>query len=182
MQQLESLIQAIPANIFNPALNNLTGLQTTTNPSPSPAPVHSYPLGVPPPSLTSFPLANPAGHFALPTTAAEQRERDLADLAEATSKLSLTHSYLYLDDQGSTRWQGESSGLPLLDVLLEEDRVAHRGDIHVNGTSADGLDDGDEDAEYAARKAERGPRTDELDPGAVWKAVTAVVPPDLMDA
>jgi len=160
MQHLESLIHAIPSNIFNPS-----ALASSTSPAP-----HTYPLGVPPASLTTFPggIANPATHFAHHPTSLQS---DISDLADATSKLSLTHSYLYLDDQGSTRWQGESSGLPLLDVLLEEDRQYRHDQLTE-----------DDDDEVPATRAERGPRRDELNPGAVWRAVTAVVPPDLMDA
>jgi hypothetical protein len=33
--------------------------------------------------------------------------------------LSLAPTYLYLDDEGSTRWQGEASVLPMLDLLVE---------------------------------------------------------------
>ncbi|KAH7091758.1 fungal-specific transcription factor domain-containing protein [Auriculariales sp. MPI-PUGE-AT-0066] len=158
MQHLESLIHAIPSNIFVPG---------STSSSGSPVPPHKYPLGVPPPSLTTFPLANPSMHFARTFDAAErekERERELADLADATSKLTLTHSYLYLDDQGSTRWQGESSGLPLLDVLLEEDRLVRHSRTTTMQSTALPADS-----------------SDELNPGAVWRAVTAVVPPDLMD-
>ncbi|EJD36897.1 hypothetical protein AURDEDRAFT_116989 [Auricularia subglabra TFB-10046 SS5] len=145
MQHLETLIQAIPANIFNPALAQLP-------------PAHAYPLGVPPPSLSAFPLMNPSTHFVNGPT-------EMSELAEATSRLSLTHSYLYLDDEGSTRWQGESSGLPLLDLLLEEDRQ-YRHD-----------DEAAEDEQPAKPAAARP----EVNPQTLWKAVTAVIPPDLMD-
>ena len=112
---------------------------------------------------------NPATHFALPL---DGRAAEMSELAEATSRLSLTHSYLYLDDEGSTRWQGESSGLPLLDLLLEEDRLYR----HVH---EDELPGGGEDE--PAKPADREARRPEVNPQTLWKAVTAVIPPDLMD-
>lgn len=150
MQHLETLIQAIPANIFNPTLGQLP-------------PTHAYPLGVAPPSLSAFPLMNPAAHFALP----DNRAAEMSELAEATSRLSLTHSYLYLDDEGSTRWQGESSGLPLLDLLLEEDRQFRHDEEPLD--------------EEPAHPTDREPRRPEVNPQTLWKAVTSVIPPDLMD-
>jgi hypothetical protein len=33
--------------------------------------------------------------------------------------MSFSSSYLYFDDEGYTRWQGETSGLPLLDLLVQ---------------------------------------------------------------
>ncbi|KAH7097117.1 hypothetical protein BKA62DRAFT_717601, partial [Auriculariales sp. MPI-PUGE-AT-0066] len=62
------LIHAIPSNIFVPG---------STSSSGSPVPPHIYPLGVPPPSLTTFSLANPSMHFARTFDAAErEKERE----------------------------------------------------------------------------------------------------------
>jgi len=35
------------------------------------------------------------------------------------ARVSLSSSYLYVDDEGFTQWQGETSGLPILDLLIE---------------------------------------------------------------
>ena len=47
-------------------------------------------------------------------------------LVEDTARLSLSSSYLYLDDEGYTRWQGEMSGLPILDLLVERHGPPHQ--------------------------------------------------------
>jgi hypothetical protein len=53
------------------------------------------------------PLMNPSPHFAL---AANRINPD---------EIVRCHSHLYVDNEGFTRWQGETSGLPVLDLLIE---------------------------------------------------------------
>jgi hypothetical protein len=103
MHHLESLIQSIPVNMFS----NGSLIPGLSNGAAVPPSNIAYPNGVPPPSLSSNPLMGPSAHF------------PLDDLAEATGRLNLASSYLYFDDEGSTRWQGETSGLPLLDLLVD---------------------------------------------------------------
>jgi hypothetical protein len=87
-------------------------LSTTPPGAPPKAipPTGIFPASVPPPSLSLNPLINPSGHF------------PLDELTEATARLSIAPSYLYIDEQGSPRWQGESSGLPLLEMLVEREK------------------------------------------------------------
>lgn len=66
---------------------------------------------------------------------------------------------MYLDDAGYPRWQGETSGLPFLDSLVER---------HSAGTE-DWFPD-------------RSPRKTDVNPEAVWRYVISVIPPDLIDS
>ena len=156
MHHLETLIQAIPPAVFaaggvlSNAANGTTGLFPTAHLDPAgphasfASSTHTFPAGVPPPSLTSYPLMNPSTFFgptgnprastsrhASPPSGASPLNgfayaAAAADrLAEETARMSLSPSYLYLDDEGYTRWQGETSGLPLLDLLVER----HRGGV-----------------------------------------------------
>ncbi len=43
----------------------------------------------------------------------------MEDQRKSKRQSSIAPSYLYFDDEGSTRWQGETSCLPLLDLLVE---------------------------------------------------------------
>src|ERR1700761_3915296 len=121
MHHLESLIQSIPTGMFNgnPASMGMpsNGVDGVALPQPG----VSYPTGVPPPSLNSYPLMNPSTHF------------PLEELSEAASRLSIAPTYLYFDDEGSTRWQGETSGLPLLDMLVERSTPPIENNHEVNG-------------------------------------------------
>jgi hypothetical protein len=95
----------------------------TTSPPGAPPkavpPSGVYPASVPPPSLSLNPLINPSGHF------------PLDELTEATARLAIAPSYLYIDEQGSPRWQGESSGLPLLEMLVEREKSPTPPQDHV---------------------------------------------------
>src|SRR6266436_170242 len=141
MHHLETMIQSIPPGVFA-AVSAMSGdssaPQFSLDPTASPlasfaSSTHTYPAGVPPPSLHVFPLLNPSTHFATPHAARSGPQSPNSayqsifghfpgapgsptdDLAEHTSRISLSPSYLYFDDEGYTRWQGETSGLPLLD-------------------------------------------------------------------
>ena len=149
MRQLEQLIQAIPPSVFaanglvNPTVPSSPQPPTTgaTFP-PSPQP---YPSSVPPPHLNSYPLINPSLRFTangngngengtIPTSPNRLLRSSppegptptvpgCADPTEkfmgSTRRLPLSPSYMYLDDAGYPRWQGETSGLPFLDSLVE---------------------------------------------------------------
>ena len=100
-------------------------------------------------------------------------------LAEETARMSLSPSYLYLDDEGYTRWQGETSCLPLLDLLVERHKVVTKQDPDVAMHH------------HAALTSEHPPATDWFpdrtarrqanNPEVVWKLVTSFIAPDLMD-
>ncbi|KZS87357.1 hypothetical protein SISNIDRAFT_460970 [Sistotremastrum niveocremeum HHB9708] len=178
MHHLESLIQSIPAGLLNGAANgNGTYSETQAGSSNGtvsfpPADV-PYPRGVPPPSLTVYPLINPSTHF----------PRD--DLAEATSRLSIAPSYLYFDDEGSTRWQGETSGLPLLDLLVElatsVEREPASNSYNGNGSFTT-IKTEPSQTPVADWFPDRKPRRPETNPETLWKLITSHISPDLMDS
>ena len=147
MRQLEQLIQAIPPSVF--AANGLVNPTVTSSPQPSTvgttfaASPQTYPSSIPPPHLNSYPLTNPSlrfttngssdgEHGAAPTSptqllrssppeAAMPTGPGSADSTEklAVRRVALSPSYMYFDDAGYPRWQGETSGLPFLDSLVE---------------------------------------------------------------
>jgi hypothetical protein len=190
MHHLESLISAIPPAVFA-AGGQLPSLQPG-NPPEATSPMMPFmyptglPSGVPPPSLHVFPLMNPSNHFTQgPGQETLHRKQDsLASLlagsysittpgllAEETSKMSLTASYLYFDDEGYTRWQGETSGLPVLDLLVERHGSPEKQDAKSHLTPAAA-------AEWFPNRQLR--RTD-VNPQMLWRLITSHIPPDLMD-
>ena len=164
---------------------------------------HTYPSGVLPPSLHVFPLLNPSTHFT--TTHKTTGSRSGAqspnsafqsvfghhgppasptdDLAEQPSKMSLSPSYLYFDDEGYTRWQGETSGLPLLDLLVENYIPKAKGETSDKNYPDLSLPDAGEDtrAINAEWFPNRTPRRTDINPGNLWRLVTSCIAPDLMD-
>ena len=94
--------------------------------------------------------------------------------------MSLASSYLYFDDEGYTRWQGEASGLPQLDLLVEQHKVVTKQEPdqpnlqnHPWPTpSAQAVNEWFPD---------RQPRRQETNPEIIWKLITSFIPPDLMD-
>jgi hypothetical protein len=176
MRQLETLIQAIPPSVFAAVSNGIplpAEWSDTSESGPSAKPsisLDSLPTGVPPPSLTSFPLKNPSTRF-VPSSASSGKSHAsspgaMDQLVEDSARLSLAPSYLYFDDKGFTRWQGETSGLPLLDLLV------------LARTSPQ--EDGKTPTENWF--PERSPQRSEVDPETMWKTVTSVIEPSLMDA
>ncbi|THV00259.1 hypothetical protein K435DRAFT_657458 [Dendrothele bispora CBS 962.96] len=198
----------------NPALNSLKALHadpSSTSTSPITAPPFTFPTfptGVPPPSLHVFPLTNPSTHFSpsevkpdeplqSPNTAFQSFMGGLYNhsnqgsitnpdqLAEETAKMSLSASYLYFDDEGYTRWQGETSGLPLLDLLIE--RQAPPSDAEGNTPNSDGVSSnmthsgGSNSANNAWFPNRTSQRTD-INPQMLWRMITSYISPDLMDS
>ena len=100
--------------------------------------------------------------------------------------MTLSPSYLYLDDEGYTRWQGESSGLPLLDLLVERELP---GSSSKSTMMRDGAQS--QQKESWSRKSEnvttgdwfpdRQPRTTTVNPEMLWKLITSLIVPELMD-
>lgn len=167
MHHLESLIQSIPTGLLNGQANGNGAFSDTQAGSSGgtvsfpPADV-PYPRGVPPPSLTVYPLINPSTHF----------PRD--DLAEATSRLSIAPSYLYFDDEGSTRWQGETSGLPLLDLLVELATSVEREPAQnfQNGNGNFTIKTEPTQTPVADWFPDRKPRRPETNPETLWKLIS----------
>jgi hypothetical protein len=143
MHHLESLIQAIPSAVFAAGGAALSPSSPLDNhPSVSLLSDHTYPAAIPPPSLTTTPLMNPSTHFTLAANRSRQSSSQALTLpfarrgtangdlstsngpSEETARMSLSSSYLYVDDEGFTRWQGETSGLPILDLLIERHHLS----------------------------------------------------------
>ncbi|KAF7313955.1 P-type phospholipid transporter [Mycena chlorophos] len=169
MHTLETLIQAIPPAVF--AAGSLPSLAAADLPS-SPTMYPAFPAGVPPPSLHVFPLTNPSTHFQ-PKVEETTLSMDMgADdlLAEDTARLSLSASYLYFDDEGYTRWQGETSGLPLLDMLVERHEPSpDETPPAVPPSQQDWFPN-------------RTPRRTDINPQTLWRLITSYIAPELMDS
>ncbi|KAL1742740.1 fungal-specific transcription factor domain-containing protein [Schizophyllum fasciatum] len=123
-------------------------------------------------------------------------------LSEETGRLSLNATYLYVDDEGYTRWQGETSGMPLLDLLVEIHAVddvkggggasvagASAGRMGRNGRSGGPGSDGtssesgaqpDSPIDWFPNRSARRPAA--VNPETLWLLVTSHIAPDLMDA
>lgn len=201
MHHLESLIQAIPPAVFA-AGSALTGEgQEISMSSPLASfasSTHTYPSGVPPPSLHVFPLHNPSTHFTAPhsrprsVSAAASPETNFQsmigtypgssnsadDPVDNAPKTSLSASYLYFDDEGYTRWQGESSGLPILDLLLENHGAARSDDF--SNPTAQPHPDPEPGKDWFPNRTPK--RTDSVNPQMMWRLITSVIPSDLMDS
>ncbi|KAJ7677809.1 fungal-specific transcription factor domain-containing protein [Mycena polygramma] len=183
MHHLETLIQAIPPAVFAAGSANDHPASTSMGEVPaSPIAPFLFPgfgSGVPPPSLHVFPLTNPSTHFTpheikhdesmFPTSlTGDTPSPDL--LAEETSRLSLSASYLYFDDEGYTRWQGEASGLPLLDLLVER---------HVPASDAVPPSVTPVEQDWFPN---RTPRRTDVNPQTLWRLITSYIAPELMDS
>ncbi|TFY70865.1 hypothetical protein EVG20_g2137 [Dentipellis fragilis] len=205
MHQLESLIQAIPPAVFAAggaaAFANMPPTQLDPqNPQASfSASTHVYPSTAPPPSLNHFPLMNPSTHFApgprsrqsspnlgtapFALQAAMSTDSMTADqLADETARMSLSSSYLYLDDEGYTRWQGETSGLPILDLLVER----HKPTVPALKSEREPTPPQDNARSPTAASAnyfpDRIPKRTDIQPEKIWKLITSFIAPDLMDS
>lgn len=183
MHHLETLIQAIPPAVFaaGSAGEHAASLSAMGEVPASPIAPFMFPSfasGVPPPSLHVFPLTNPSTHFTPHEIKHDEGmvpPRSVADpgspdqLTEETSRLSLSASYLYFDDEGYTRWQGEASGLPLLDLLVER---------HVPSSDATPPNLGPVEQDWFPN---RTPRRTDVNPQTLWRLITSYIAPELMD-
>lgn len=211
MHHLETLIQAIPPAVF--AAGGVIpgpGGSSTSEPGTGPlsslaSSTHTYPSGVPPPSLHVFPLTNPSTHFTTTTTThsgprsrgqspnsvlrsvlgqyhGAQPTSPADDLAEHASRMSLSASYLYIDDEGYTRWQGETSGLPLLDLLVENHASTKKCNSREASSPDSSMSNSDKNkATNSDWFPNRTPRRTSVNPQTMWRLITSYVPPDLMD-
>ncbi|KAI0794935.1 fungal-specific transcription factor domain-containing protein [Abortiporus biennis] len=200
MHHLETLIQAIPPAVFA-AGGSMNGLSPI---APSPiepssnahasfaSSSHAYPAGVPPPSLSAYPLINPSTYFqpAKPssrhsspnggiyhTNGKPQTTPD--QLADEAARMSLSPSYLYFDDEGYTRWQGETSGLPILDLLVERHRVVTKQEPDQPMPGWSSMEQHTSPHDWFP---DRTPKRTDNNPEGIWKSVTSFIAPDLMDS
>ena len=197
MHHLETLIQAIPSAVFAAGASVAPGHLPSDNPTSSLVPT-MFPdaarSGVPPPSLHVFPLTNPSTHFTYDAKVDERhnsRRNSLNRLSGGSfflspsknpdyspddrySKASLTASYLYFDDEGYTRWQGETSGLPLLDLLAERHTPPEQRNHSDSATGMEGAANPD-------WFPNRQPRRSDVDPQTFWRLITSYIAPKFMD-
>jgi hypothetical protein len=203
MHHLETLIQAIPPAVFAAGgilPPNSAGQTAESATSPvAPFSYPTFPSGVPPPSLHVFPLTNPSTHFTRDTNSAHDEMQQghtvglgLLDphhnatseqLAEDTSRMSLTASYLYFDDEGYTRWQGETSGLPVLDLLVERHAPPSRKE---SSSEAQSRSEDDHSSRMTGATntdwfPNRTPRRTDVNPETLWRLMTSYIVPELMD-
>ena len=190
MHHIETLIKAIPPAVFavGVAMPQIaSGCPTSESGKALNFVTPFTDPGVPPPSLHVFPLVNPSTHFTRGCSLDSRRNSALRQttggplhtgsddqLSEEMSKMSLTASYLYFDDEGYTRWQGETSGLPVLDLLVEKR----------NDTSGKTGSDNPVAVAGAANTdwfPDRQPRRPDIDPQSLWKLIVSHIVPELMD-
>jgi len=192
MHHLESLIRVIPPAVFAAGGSALSpSSPPDTQPSVPLPHNHLYQAATPPPSLTVTPLINPSTHFALAANQVnpqvvtlpfiyQERANDDATGSAITpdeiARMSLSSSYLYVDDEGFTRWQGETSGLPILDLLIERHHSSPKNEHGSNfprqwSSSANSTWFPDRTIHHLA----------DMNPERLWKIVTSFIPPDLMD-
>lgn len=187
MQQIESFIHALPAGLFSGG-----GFDEPTTPI-KPQSGSSTPLNpVAPSSLSSHRLINPSRFFpplesSLGNSNVYEDATHLHQHSHAAYPVPLASSYLYLDDHGSTRWQGEMSGFPLLDILIEHREAAamKQADSPASSKPSPTLA-----AESEADAASPTPHDwfpdrkrvqDSVRPEDVWMMIANVIQPDLMD-
>jgi hypothetical protein len=195
MHHLENLIQAIPPAVFAAGGTALSPSSPFDCHLPFPLlPSHTYRTAVPPPSLNTIPLINPSTHFTLGTSESSSQAtapafgyQNTANCeasasehpSEQTARMSLSSSYIYVDDEGFTRWQGETSGLPILDLLIERH---HRSPKMERDPSPQhdwsNVDFSNPDGTWFPDRITH--RTD-MNPERIWKLVTSFIAPDLMD-
>jgi hypothetical protein len=93
---------------------------------------------------------------------------------DETPRTSLTASYLYFDDEGYPRWQGETSCLPVLDLLIEKCQ-------HATGQSGQDTYPNVESVTRVDWFPDRQPHRMEVNPQALWRLITSYIVPGLMD-
>lgn len=201
MHHLETLIQAIPPAVFAAGKSQPQSVPDLVSSPSGTFKSTTFPAGVPPPSLHVFPLTGPSAHFkpdlkmedgSLSPTAAFhslmgslhpppsiQSTIPTEIFSEETSRTSLYASYLYFDDEGYTRWQGETSGLPLLDMLL--DRHSAPPKPH----DVDKVHSPEQETQTPPPQQDwfpnRTARRTNIDPGNLWRLITSYIVPELMD-
>jgi hypothetical protein len=196
MHHLETLIRAIPTNVFEAAARGSPDSSQSPVDTASPSSAlgfngpTTYPSGVPPPSLSISSLTNPSTYFSpsgMPVSFNSVFGPSPADRpSEPDSRLSLSHSYMYFDEQGCKRWQGETSGLPLLDLLFDRASATCPGEWQNStpGTTAPQSPSEQEDNISASAGEwfpDRVASRIDVNPETLWKVITSTISPDLMD-
>lgn len=212
MHHLETLIQAIPPAVFAASTTASPDSAGRSSPEPNASPLapfmtsaHTYPSGIPPPSLHVFPLTNPSTHFTESNISGRHQSPNRAFLSSQAPQYSgstanttndpfaeelstippLLASYLYFDDEGYTRWQGETSGLPLLDLLVERQSTSSKREASPQLES-----DNTSNTSKAANATpsefrwlpNRIPRRTDVNPETLWRLITSHILPELMDS
>ncbi|KAH8822579.1 fungal-specific transcription factor domain-containing protein [Flagelloscypha sp. PMI_526] len=157
MHQLETLIAAIPPAVFAAGAGGLTH------------------------SSASFPLINPANHFATSEMVAPSPSTTTITGYNLFS-MEPSHgssSYLYFDDEGFTRWQGETSGLPLLDTLVERHAHQHPRDETHSQTGSPAAQVPAPPPDWFPDRTLKRP---DFNPQTMWRIITSQIPPELMDS
>ncbi|OJA12560.1 hypothetical protein AZE42_07878 [Rhizopogon vesiculosus] len=206
MHQLETLIQAIPPAVFAAGGSGAAAFSAQSfSPDSMASPLasfasanHTFPAGVPPPSLHVFPLTNPSTHFTAAPPASSPRTQSPStafrsmlgqsshnqntsgsEQPEDTSRSAISASYLYFDDEGYTRWQGETSGLPLLDLLVEN-HTPVKSESEKNSPDPTWSSPSSNDS--TTWFPNRTPRRTDVNPEALWRLITSSIVPELMDS
>lgn len=197
MRRIELLVDAIPSTVFA-----TSGVVPPTVSSPAAALV-DFSSGVPPPSLDVLPLAGPSAHFTRDLKSEEMQHNPQTifsscpgisyssrsqiqnpdQLAEATSRMSLTPSYLYFDDEGCTRWQGETSGFPVLDLLIDRRTPAQNQSATDSQSYPDSSHPSDDKPVDGTNSDQLSNKILHLDanPHTIWKLTVSSIDPELMD-
>lgn len=185
MHQLESLIKAIPPAVFA----SISAGGGSESAAATVAEIYGHSASLSPHAVlpsAAMPLANPMGRFADPSLERRSHapgsmsaESSIDQLVEMADRMSLAPSFHYRDNQGETRWQGETSGLPLLDMLIERYADPARWPKS-RDSKADLPPVGVDTEEYmptpiASREAP------DVKSGILWKQITDVIDPGLMD-
>lgn len=197
MQQIESFIQALPAGLFDRAeldgLADFKSSQPAASSSNQPPPsAHSTDGEMHPSALGAHHLVNPGQFF---TSNARPEGYEDAGRYQFFNLHGPWSSYLYMDDQGATRWQGEMSGFPLLDLLIEREAAATEGPGHGSESPAESFQHPSPTTVAGSEADQSGPsgsvngkwfpdRTSIMDPARphdIWMMIGGVISPDLMD-
>lgn len=199
LHHLENLIQAIPPAVFAAGGAALSPSSSFDHNTPAPLlPNNTYPAAIPPPSLSTTPLTNPSNHFTfaangssqttsqgvvLPFVCGGATDGDASTMvspSEETARMSLSSSYLYVDDEGFTRWQGETSGLPILDLLIERHHLTPKTerDSSPQREWSNNSSPNSDNTWFPDRTTQHPA---DMNPERIWKLVTSLIAPDLMD-
>lgn len=204
MHHLETLIQAIPPAVFAASSTASPDSASRSSPEPNTSPLapfmttnHTYPSGIPPPSLHVFPLTNPSTHFTESGPSGRHQSPNylrysgntahvkphIADQFPEDAIPPLLASYLYFDDEGYTRWQGETSGLPLLDLLVERHTLPSKRELspqsdNNSNTSKVTSATSNTDCRWLPSRI---PRRTDVNPETLWRLITSHILPELMD-